>query len=107
MAVTARSNPVRLAASVVATVLVWLSIVLQLEFVQTPRDGLCGMGTFVFLAGASVLWGVTLATAIFDGIQMSRGRLAPPMLWLRTLPAATAVFVTPATLLSRASVRVL
>ena len=52
----------------------------------------------MFLLWCGLFWGVTLLVLLFDGVRMYRGKLPRPFGWLRTLPTAVAVFLTPAVL---------
>jgi hypothetical protein len=52
----------------------------------------------MFLLAFAFFWGVTLFALLFDCVQMYRGKLSRPSGWLRTLPAAVAVLLTPAVL---------
>jgi hypothetical protein len=89
----------RLGLGVTATLVVWIAVLLQLVFLQPLKDRgmeLCGTGAAIFTVWLAACWGLTLLVLLYDSIQMYRGRLARPFRWLRTLPAAVAVMLTPA-----------
>ena len=91
----------RVGLDVTATLVVWIAAFLQFEFLQPLTDRgmeLCGTGAAIFTISLAACWGLTLLVLLYDGIQMYRGRLARPIRWLRTLPAAVAVMLTPAVL---------
>lgn len=96
------ASAIRLGLGVFATLLVWLSIGLQAVFLQplkvTVTEPVCGTGLLVFLLAVALCWGVTLLALLFDCVQMHRGKLSRSLGWLRTLPAAVAVLLTPAVL---------
>jgi hypothetical protein len=81
-------------------VLVWISVGLQLVFLQPLKSTEIahGMALFVFLVWVGFFWGVTFSVLLFDCVQVYRGKLPRPFLWLRTSPSAAAVLLTPAVL---------
>ena len=93
---------IRRGLGVVATLVVWLAVGLQAVFLpplkSTFTEPICGTGVFMFLLWCGFFWGVAVLALLFDGVQMYRGKLSRPFGWLRTLPAAAAVFVAPAVL---------
>jgi hypothetical protein len=94
-------SAVRLGLEVTVTLVVWIATFLQFEFLQplTDRDmELCGTGAAIFTVWLAACWVLTLLVLLYDCIQMYRGRLARPIRWLRTLPAAVAVVLAPAAL---------
>jgi hypothetical protein len=95
------SSAIRLGLEVTATLVVWIGAFLQLLFVQPLADKgmeLCGTGAAIFTVALATCWGLTLLVLLYDCIQMHRRRLPRPIRWLRTLPAAVAVILTPAVL---------
>jgi hypothetical protein len=96
------ASAIRFGLGVVATLLVWLAMGLQAVFLQplkvTVTEPVCGTGLFMFLLAFAFFWGVTLLVLLFDCVQMYRGNLSRPFGWLRTMPAAVTVLLTPAVL---------
>lgn len=56
---------------------------------------ICGTGAAMLTFTFAAFWGMPLVMLLYDAVQSYRGKLPRPIKWLRTLPAATAVLLTP------------
>ena len=97
------ASALRLALGLLAAVVVWMCAGLQVVFAQPLRatEPVCGTGLFMFLLITVFCWGVTSFVLSIDCVRMYRGSLSSVFGWVRTLPAAVAVLLTPALLLVR------